>query len=467
MTQAPPLSFADPTALSLVTEGRFQSTSEVLFWLETMNRERPMKVDLIALDELPEWSFRSGPLSLGHNSGKFFTMRGVRTETDFGNVPIWDQPIICQPEIGILGFLTRVFDGVRYFLIQAKVEPGNINGFQISPTLQATRSNLTRAHRGSTPRYAEYFTGQKPVNVLVDQLQSEQGSRFLNKRNRNMVVEPLEEVPLYDDFCWVTLAQIKTLLQRDNIVNMDARSILSCMPLPRWEMLGCGGLHEFGDSLSISACHDNDGMHTTQELLQWLTWLRSSYERKLSIRGLDELSGWRRTRHEISHESGRYFSVVGVSVESNSREVNRWTQPLVYHSGEGINGLITQRIRGILHFLVRACLYPGNRDHFELGPTVSRSDYLSCAGHPDAPDFLDLFINCDPSWVRYSSIQSEEGGRFYHYQNRYMVLELPTGTIKDIPDHFRWLTLGQIQSLVPHGYFTIEMRNLHACLLLY
>ena len=32
--------------------------------------------------------------------------------------------------------------------MQAKVEPGNINSIQLSPTLQATRSNYTKAHGG-------------------------------------------------------------------------------------------------------------------------------------------------------------------------------------------------------------------------------------------------------------------------------------------------------------------------------
>ena len=36
------------------------------------------------------------------------------------------------------------------YLLQAKVEPGNINKIQISPTVQATRSNYLRIHGGKT-----------------------------------------------------------------------------------------------------------------------------------------------------------------------------------------------------------------------------------------------------------------------------------------------------------------------------
>ena len=87
-------------------------------------------------------------------------------------------------------------------MMQAKIEPGNLNIVQLSPTLQATRSNYTRVHGGKSPNYLEYFNGERDVYVLVDQLQSEQGARFLQKRNRNIIVEvdENEELPVKDGF---------------------------------------------------------------------------------------------------------------------------------------------------------------------------------------------------------------------------------------------------------------------------
>ena len=126
--------------------------------------------------------------------------------------------------------------------------------------------------------------------------------------------------------------------------------------------------------------------------------------------------------------------------------------------------MVTQKFDGVLHFLIRACLYPGTRDIFELGPTVSRSSYRDQFGKPQAPAFLDMFCNPDPKDVRFSSVQSEEGGRFYHYQNQYVILESPQGTITHLPEGYIWMTLGQIQEMLPHGYFNIEARNILACL---
>jgi oxidase EvaA len=192
--------------------------------------------------------------------------------------------------------------------------------------------------------------------------------------------------------------------------------------------------------------------------------LRATYELRLAQRSLNALDGWVVDEVSVRHESGRYFSVIGVEVESGVREVTRWQQPLVAHSGLGLNGFVLQRINGVLHFLVRACMYPGNFALFELGSTVSRSSAGDYFGKPEAPPYLDLFDDPPHDWIRYSAIQSEEGGRFFQYQNRYTILELPEGMpVEDSPAH-RWMTLGQIQDLLRHGYFNIEGRNLLACL---
>jgi NDP-hexose 2,3-dehydratase len=86
---------------------------------------------------------------------QFLAIRGLHVRTTYGHVGEWSQPIIHQPEEGILGFLARELDGLLHFLVQVKAEPGNVNVVQISPTVQATRSNYLHVHngeRGSVPR---------------------------------------------------------------------------------------------------------------------------------------------------------------------------------------------------------------------------------------------------------------------------------------------------------------------------
>src|SRR6185503_1634272 len=119
------------------------------------------------------------------------------------------------------------FGGLLHFLMQAKMEAGNISPVQLSPTVQATKSNYTQVHRGRRPPYLDFFLDRSRGRILVDQLQSEQGSFFLRKRNRNMIVETAESVPVLEDFRWMTLGEIKLMLGFDNLVNMDTRTVVS------------------------------------------------------------------------------------------------------------------------------------------------------------------------------------------------------------------------------------------------
>lgn len=470
---------ADPSLRSAVlADGPRVSLKAVEAWLEAERAAQPMTVRRVPLAAMTAWRLGGTPRALTHASGRFFSVEGVHVETDIGPVHTWDQPIIRQPEIGILGIITRVVDGVRHFLMQAKVEPGNVNGVQLSPTVQATRSNYTRVHGGETPRYLEYFLDASRARVLVDQLQGEQGSRYLRKQNRNMIVEVDDDLPAEGRFCWMTLAQIKQLLKRPNLVNMDTRTVLACLPLlgrgplvpgeaedesPPL-LIGDLPLGPFAEELLASVLDHHRPANPMHELLHWLTDLRARHELTVTPRPLDALDRWVTDEMAIRHETGRYFSVVAVEVESGVREVRRWQQPLIAHEGHGLNGFVLQRINGVMHFLVRACAYPGNFALFELGSTVSRSGADEYFGRPGAPPFLDLFRDPPAGWIRYQAVQSEEGGRFYQYQNRYVILELPEGMSVDPSPMHRWMTLGQIQDLLVHGYFNIEGRNLLACL---
>ena len=83
----------------------------------------------------------------------------------------------------------KKINGVSHYLVQAKAEPGNIGKLQLSPTLQATTSNLLKAHGGTRPLFAEYFDEPKTAKIIYGKWQSEDGGRFHLKSNFNMIVE--------------------------------------------------------------------------------------------------------------------------------------------------------------------------------------------------------------------------------------------------------------------------------------
>jgi oxidase EvaA len=448
--------------------GVFPDLGAVQSWFAARDRRERFEVRRVPLSGLDQWAFLPDPLRLGHRSGRFFTIEGIRVETDFGPVPSWDQPIINQPEVGILGLLAREIGGVLHFLMQAKMEPGNVNVLQLSPTVQATRSNYSRVHGGRTPRYLEYFTEPGLARVLLDQLQPEQGARFLRKRNRNMVVVVDHDVPGHEDFAWMTLGQIKALLACDNIVNMDARTVVSLIPLADPDEppdpVVLDGLVGFRRHVYLSFCRSERERHTMDALMAWLTQGKARHAMRVSPRPLDALRGWEVTDAAIRHEAGLYFSVIGVDVTAHTREATRWSQPLLHHEGMGLVGFLCQRQDGVLHLLARGSLEPGNRDGMEIGPTVACSEVAARSGRFCAPLFLDRFLDPAGGVVRYDVVQSEEGGRFHHFQNRYMLVELPPDAALDAPAHYVWMTLGQLWRMARHGHVNIEARNLLACM---
>ena len=71
---------------------------------------------------MDKWTFDKKTGDLKHDSGGFFSIRGIHVKTNWGNVPSWSQPIIHQPEIGILGIITKKINGILYFLTQMQPE---------------------------------------------------------------------------------------------------------------------------------------------------------------------------------------------------------------------------------------------------------------------------------------------------------------------------------------------------------
>jgi oxidase EvaA len=454
---------------ALAHEGPRTDAAAFHAWLADCRDRTHTTVELRPLESLEGWRTDPRTGDIGHTSGRFFTVRGLAVEVPGAAVERWHQPIISQPEVGILGLLVKEFDGVPHFLVQAKAEPGNVNGIQLSPTVQATRSNYTGVHGGRAVSYLEYFRDTARHRVLADVRQSEQGAWFHHKRNRNMIVEVAGPVEVLDGFRWLTLAQLNALLQLDDLVNMDTRTVLSCLPVS-----GPGassaylrpGHDRFGRALAHSTDPGFRAVHTGAEILGWITEERTRRERRVREIPLGDVNGWRLREGRIRHRDDLFFDVVGVAVEAVGREVGRWEQPMIAPRGTGLVALLVREIDGVLHVLLHARVEAGHLDVLELAPTVQCTPETYDRLPPAArPRFLDTVLAAPPENVRFSAVHSEEGGRFLHARTRYTIVEtdaeLPLG---DSPE-YRWLTLHQVGALLRHShYLNIQARSVVACL---
>ena len=213
-------------------DNQINTLDYVINWFNKKREESDMTVQEIGINDLDKWDVSSTTGNISHESKGFFEIIGVKVSNTFDREvgkKGWTQPMIANNPGGILGLLMKKFNGVPHYLVQAKAEPGNIGKLQLSPTLQATTSNLLKAHGGTKPLFAEYFDEEENPNIVYAKWQSEDGGRFHLKSNYNMIVEVNEdeELTIPDYFIWVTLFQIKQLLKIENFVGPHIRGIIS------------------------------------------------------------------------------------------------------------------------------------------------------------------------------------------------------------------------------------------------
>lgn len=441
----------------------FQHLADFDEWFDRFRRDNEYRVTRTPLDRLAGWGFDPDTGDLRHETGKFFSVQGLRVRTDHREVAEWSQPIIVQPEIGILGIVVRIVDGRVQCLMNAKMEPGNVNTLQLSPTVQATRSNYTQVHRGSAVPYLGQFVAPRGGRVVFDALQSEQGSWFLHKRNRNMIVQVQEDLPVRDGYCWLDLDQISALLERENLVNMDARTVLSGMPFLFAES-GSGSAGPFADHVGREG--DEPALHSVEELLSWFTEAKSRYYLERSLVPMAEVEHWERAGGSLAHESGKFFSVMGVDVTASSREVRNWSQPMIEPCARGVIAFVGRRINGVFHVLVQARTEAGTQDVVEMSPTVNCIP-ANYAGDPPhrRPRFLDVVLGAPVVDRVVDVVHSEEGGRFFHAENHYIVVDVGEDFDLHTREDYCWMTVRQLTRFVRYGsYVNVAARCLLTCL---
>ena len=216
--------------LSLAVEP--DDPSEILGWLEQRRKEIPFTAELIPLRDVAQWQQdESG--NFYNVTGQFFRIEGVRVRSAPGlrEIAGWDQPIFTQTEGGILALICREVPGKGIeFLLQAKADPGNVGYLQFCPTIQSTWENIRGLQGAKRAQFAELLEPSENVRLIYKSKHNEEGSRFWQKSNENMIlfVEDTSRLTISElTYRWASLSQIKQMVLRDNIIGPYVRTIIA------------------------------------------------------------------------------------------------------------------------------------------------------------------------------------------------------------------------------------------------
>lgn len=206
--------------------------AEILDWLEQRRKEIPFTAELIPLREAANWR-QDDNGNIYNTTGQFFRIEGVRVRSAPGlrEVAGWDQPILTQTEGGVLALISREVPGRGIeFLLQAKADPGNVGYLQFCPTIQSTWENIRGLKGAKRAQFAELLEPSENVRVIYRSKHNEEGSRFWQKSNENMIlfVKDISQLAIsHATYRWASLSQIKQMTLLDNVIGPYVRTVIA------------------------------------------------------------------------------------------------------------------------------------------------------------------------------------------------------------------------------------------------
>jgi len=124
---------------------------------------------------------------------------------------------------------------------------------------------------------------------------------------------------------------------------------------------------------------------------------------------------------------------------------------------------LVKKFKSTDHYLCRYILKPGSKES-SYTCSVNTSKLSNFKKNEDLTDFQKkllskYFINSEKK-LFYDNILSDEGGRFYHSQIRYMVYKLKKNENITLPENYIWFSQNQIIDLIKKQKIDIEARLL-------
>jgi oxidase EvaA len=244
---------------------------------------------------------------------------------------------------------------------------------------------------------------------------------------------------------------------------MDARTVISGIPLVTVKMtdgeLSCIE-KMFTDSGLFRSIFHGEQCETLSRMYYQLNNYKMFQDVRISSIPLNQLVDWDVDEYGITSRKEASFMVRYYDIEISGREVQSWTQPLFKAINIATFGLITRKTINGTEFLVHAKPEIGSFDRLELGPCIQWEPTHIAAGDDEVEKVFRKHLEIKGSVIT-DVVLSEEGGRFYHEQNRNVIIEVPEDVLVDVPQGYFWTNYSTLNYLIQvNNCLNIQLRNL-------
>lgn len=355
--------------------------------------------------DFPGQGWRVSAGSVHHDRTDFFQLVG-RMHAD-GRQSI----LIRQNEPALVGLGVCDTPEGRWYLLNARAEPGLHGVCQYSSTIQSTPSNYLRRHGGAPTPLIDDFTHPETERVEHESWQFDLGDRYDRKIKLFRVVHFSSLIEVDTPLLWVHEADVATLLRADYSTTSDLTIALTLPPNAP------DALANPGEPPLIA---QRDGTRDVD---------------------FAELSNWVIEREGIREKNpDQHVEFVAVTTSASTREVTQWEQPLMAPTHDASAHLPSAIIDGQRRFAVQQIHQRG------LGGNL----LWSCPS--DAP------LGSRTLARRHVSA---EGGRFWRHTIRLTVTDDPGAP--DRHAEWSWWSLGELDAAHAQGLSTtVELRLLTA-----
>tara|TARA_B110001454_G_scaffold140042_1_gene130056 strand:- start:520 stop:1197 length:678 start_codon:yes stop_codon:yes gene_type:complete len=209
-------------------------------------------------------------------------------------------------------------------------------------------------------------------------------------------------------------------------------------------------------------------INSIRKIYDWVKINNKKYFMKTKIVDLIKLKDWTYNSTKIEHKKKKHFSIIGINASTNKREIKNWSQPIIKGKEMAFAGFIKTKFNNIEHYLCRYILKPGLMSGV-ISCTVNTSDINNYSKNHTLNSNEKYFIKkyffsqYSKKNIIYDNILSDEGGRFYQCQIRYMISKLLYPDSIKIPNNYIWISHNQIVDMIRDQKLDIEARLLFAC----